>query len=135
MKTVLALLMLVCLACHNVLSCSMCKGHALKCHSCVASNEDDCTKQGSTTCPQFADACSTITGQNTVMKSCSYKAFCDKAHSGNSGAKMECCFTDDCNGPHKGHQHGEHKNTAGALGASPALLLGALMLRMALSRF
>ena len=72
---------------------------------------------------------------DTVMKSCSYKAFCDKAHSGNSGAKMECCFTDDCNGPHKGHQHGEHKNTAGALGASPALLLGALMLRMALSRF
>lgn len=72
---------------------------------------------------------------DTVMKSCSYKAFCDKARNGNSGAKMECCFTDDCNGPHKGHQHGEHKNTAGALGASPALLLGALMLRMALSRF
>uniref|UniRef100_A0A674C8C4 Si:ch211-113d22.2 n=1 Tax=Salmo trutta TaxID=8032 RepID=A0A674C8C4_SALTR len=119
----------------DVLSCSMSKGHALKCHSCVASNEGDCIKQGSTTCPQFADACSTITGQNTVMKSCSYKAFCDKARNGNSGAKMECCFSDDCNGPHKGHRHGEHNNTASGLGASPALLLGALMLRMALSRF
>ncbi|CDR00978.1 unnamed protein product [Oncorhynchus mykiss] len=90
MKTVLALLMLVCLACHS---------HALKCHSCVASNEGDCIKQGSTTCPQFADACSTITGQNTVMKSCSYKAFCDQSRNGNSEAKMECCFSDDCNGP------------------------------------
>ncbi|XP_034152230.1 uncharacterized protein si:ch211-113d22.2 isoform X1 [Esox lucius] len=130
MKTVFTLLMLSYLACHNVLSC---KGHALKCHSCVASNEVDCNKQGSTTCPQFADACSTITGQNTVMKSCSYKEFCVKAHSGNSGAKVECCFTDDCNGPHKGHQHGQHRNTAGALGASPMVLLGALTMRKALS--
>lgn len=36
--------------------------HALKCHTCVASNENDCNRQGSTSCPQYADACSTITG-------------------------------------------------------------------------
>ncbi|KAJ8005687.1 hypothetical protein DPEC_G00120510 [Dallia pectoralis] len=125
MKTLLALLMFSCLAGRS---------HTLKCHSCIASNEGDCIKQGSTNCPQFADACSTITGQNTVMKSCSYKEFCVKAHSGSSGAKVECCFTDNCNGPHKGHQHGEQRNTAGAVGVSPIVLLGALLIRMALSR-
>ncbi|XP_036382084.1 uncharacterized protein si:ch211-113d22.2 [Megalops cyprinoides] len=102
------------------------RGEALKCHTCVAANEEECNRQGSASCPQYADACSTITGPNTVMKSCSYKSFCDKANQGNSGAKMECCFSDDCNGPHKGHRH----NAAGALGSSPSLLLGALLLRV-----
>ncbi|XP_046904324.1 uncharacterized protein si:ch211-113d22.2 isoform X1 [Hypomesus transpacificus] len=134
MKTFLALLLLVTLACHSALSCSVCQGHALKCHTCVASNDDECNKQGSTSCPQYADACSTITGPNTVMKSCSYKAFCEKGHNANSGSKMECCFSEDCNGPHKSHSHGEHHNAAGALGSSPALLLGALVLRLALNR-
>ena len=46
----------------GVLPCSVCKGHGLKCHTCVASNDDDCNRQGSTPCPQYADACSTITG-------------------------------------------------------------------------
>lgn len=40
----------------------VCPVHALKCHTCVASNENDCNRQGSTSCPQYADACSTITG-------------------------------------------------------------------------
>ncbi|CAL8248243.1 unnamed protein product [Merluccius merluccius] len=124
MKTSLALLLLLSLACHN---------HALKCHTCVASNEGDCNKQGSSPCPQFADACSTITGPNTVMKSCTYKAFCDKAQGGGSGAKMECCFGDDCNGPHRGHSHGDPGNGTGALLSSPVLLLGALLLRLTLS--
>ncbi|XP_049434951.1 uncharacterized protein si:ch211-113d22.2 isoform X1 [Epinephelus fuscoguttatus] len=133
MKTALALLLLISLACHSVLSCSVCKGHALKCHQCVASNEDDCNRQGSTSCPQYADACSTITGPNTVMKSCSYKAFCEKANGAGSGAKMECCFGDDCNGPHRSHSHGHH-SSAGALASSPVLLITALLLRVAASQ-
>uniref|UniRef100_A0A8C2ZJ11 Si:ch211-113d22.2 n=1 Tax=Cyclopterus lumpus TaxID=8103 RepID=A0A8C2ZJ11_CYCLU len=133
MKTPLALLLLVSLAC--ALSCSVCKGHALKCHTCVASNEDACNRQGSTSCPQYADACSTITGTNTVMKSCTYKAFCDKAHGVGSGAKMECCFGDDCNGPHRSRSHGDHHgNGAGALASTPVLLITALLLRVAASQ-
>ncbi|KAK9522702.1 hypothetical protein VZT92_019149 [Zoarces viviparus] len=135
MKTPLALLLLISLACRSGLSCSVCKGHALKCHTCVASNEDDCNRHGSTSCPQYADACSTITGPNTVMKSCTYKAFCDKAHGAGSGAKMECCFGDDCNGPHRSHSHGDHhRSIAGALASSPVLLITALLLRVAASQ-
>ncbi|XP_068167511.1 uncharacterized protein si:ch211-113d22.2 [Antennarius striatus] len=126
MKTALALLLLVCLFCHS---------HALKCHTCVASNEEDCNQQGSTPCPQYADACSTITGPNTVMKSCTYRGFCNKAQGSSSGAKMECCFGDDCNGPHRSHSYGEHRhNSAGALASSPLLLTAALLLRMAVSQ-
>lgn len=36
-------------------------GKALKCHKCIASNENECNKQGTHSCPQYADACSTIT--------------------------------------------------------------------------
>uniref|UniRef100_A0A8C7ZGH7 Si:ch211-113d22.2 n=1 Tax=Oryzias sinensis TaxID=183150 RepID=A0A8C7ZGH7_9TELE len=129
MKIALGLLVVISLAC--ALSCSVCEGRALKCHTCVASTEEDCNKQGSSSCPQYADACSTITGPNTVMKSCSYKAFCDKAHSSNSGAKMECCFGDDCNGPHHSHSHG---NSSQALACSPVVLMAALLLRMAFSQ-
>ncbi|KAJ8263533.1 hypothetical protein COCON_G00159900 [Conger conger] len=183
---------------------------ALKCYTCVASSEEECNRQGSASCPQYADACSTITGPspdsspapttatrakiprellltasisardtvgevrrrpreiapglafhsgrlpapsagtgqrknetekhlinqsfavttNTVMKSCSYKSFCDKANNGNSGAKMECCFSDDCNGPHKGRSQGVPRGAAGPLASSPALLLGALAARL-----
>ncbi|XP_034026030.1 uncharacterized protein si:ch211-113d22.2 isoform X2 [Thalassophryne amazonica] len=123
MKTSLALLLLVSLACPS---------HALKCHTCVASNEDDCNRQGSTSCPQFADACSTITGTNTVMKSCTYKAFCDKAHGSSSGAKMDCCFGDDCNGPRRSHSHGAHQHSSTeALASSPVLVLAVMVLRVA----
>ncbi|KAM3610559.1 uncharacterized protein V6R79_005712 [Siganus canaliculatus] len=125
MKTALTLLLFLSLVCHS---------HTLKCHTCVASNEEDCNRQGSTSCPQYADACSTITGPNTVMKSCTYKGFCDKAHGGSSGAKMECCFGDDCNGPHRSHSHGNHGNGAGALASSPVLLITALLVRTAFNQ-
>ena len=69
---------------------------------------------------------------DTVMKSCTYKAFCDKAHGSNSGAKMDCCFGDDCNGPHRSHSHG-HRNSAGALTSSSIILMTALLLHMAVS--
>lgn len=58
----------------GTLSCSVCEGYALKCHTCVASNEDDCNRQGSTSCPQYADACSTITGPSKYTHRHSIKA-------------------------------------------------------------
>ncbi|KAJ8396943.1 hypothetical protein AAFF_G00012660 [Aldrovandia affinis] len=129
MKTLLVPLLLAALAVHS---------EALKCHTCVSSSQEECDRQGSSSCPQYADACSTITGPNTVMKSCSYKSYCEKAHHGNSGSKMECCYSDDCNGPHKDHSHGNNRgnisNAAGALGSSPALLLGALAVRLIAGR-
>ncbi|XP_072289950.1 uncharacterized protein [Eucyclogobius newberryi] len=131
MKTALSFMVIISLACHSALSCSVCQGYALKCHTCVASNEDECNKQGSASCPQFADACSTISGPNTMMKSCTYKAFCDKAHGSSTGTKMECCFGENCNGPHKGHSHGAHRNSAGATVFSPALLIATALLRTA----
>ncbi|KAJ4942446.1 hypothetical protein JOQ06_012312 [Pogonophryne albipinna] len=117
MKTALALL-LVSLACHS---------HALKCLTCVASNEQACIRQGSTSCPQYADACSTITGPNTVMKSCTYKSFCQKAQGSGSGAEMECCFGDDCNGPQRS-QGVQNHNRAWAPASSPILLIPALLI-------
>ncbi|XP_064256438.1 prostate stem cell antigen-like [Passer domesticus] len=94
-------------------------GKALKCHKCVASNENDCNQQGSHSCPQYADACSTITAPNSVIKSCSYKSFCDQARRGGSGgATVRCCFSDDCNGPARGSRSG-----AGATPPPPAGLL------------
>lgn len=70
---------------------------------------------------------------DTVMKSCTYKGFCEKAYGTTAGAKMECCSGDDCNGPHKSRSHGHH-NSAGALASSPVLLASTLLLRMALSQ-
>ncbi|KAG5835249.1 hypothetical protein ANANG_G00270360 [Anguilla anguilla] len=118
-----------------VFCCSVCKDEALKCHTCVAADEEECDQQGSFVCPQYSDACATITGPNTVMKSCSYRSFCERPHHGNPGVRMECCFTENCNGPQSAYRHGEHRNSAGGLGPSPPLLLlGALLARLATSR-
>uniref|UniRef100_A0A667YUN3 Si:ch211-113d22.2 n=1 Tax=Myripristis murdjan TaxID=586833 RepID=A0A667YUN3_9TELE len=131
MKIALVLLLLISLASafsqiRCFFSCPTCQGHALTCYLCVAANEEECNKQGTVTCPQYSDACSTITGPGSVMKSCHYKAFCDRTYSGNTGTKMECCFGDDCNGPHKSHSHGGY-NGAGDLSSSPILLLSLLI--------
>ncbi|KAM8865869.1 uncharacterized protein ACB058_006995 [Synchiropus picturatus] len=125
MKTALLLLLFLSLACNS---------RALKCHTCAASSEDDCNKQGSTVCPQYADACATITGTNAVLKSCTYKAFCDKASGSSSAAKMECCFGDNCNGPHKSHSHWDHhqRSSAGVATSDPLLLISALLLLLRL---
>ncbi|TFK08268.1 transforming acidic coiled-coil-containing protein 2-like [Platysternon megacephalum] len=98
MKTLLALVIFMSLAAEST---------ALKCHSCIASNEDDCNQQGSHSCPHYADACSTIVATDSVIKSCSYKSFCDQAwYRSASGATLECCFSDDCNGPQRGSSAG-----------------------------
>ncbi|XP_054905036.1 ly6/PLAUR domain-containing protein 1 [Poeciliopsis prolifica] len=115
MKTVLTLLCLFSLACHS---------QALKCYSCSSTSEEECNKEGSISCPAYSEVCATITSPNVVIKSCSYKDFCKKAHSNNSGAKIECCFTDDCNGP----RHSQQVNTAGALSTSPLVLITPLLL-------
>ncbi|XP_034548581.1 CD59 glycoprotein [Notolabrus celidotus] len=119
----------------GVLSCSTCEGHSLKCYSCVGMNEEDCNRQGSATCPHHADACSTITGANTVMKSCTYKSFCDKAQGESPGAKLQCCFSDGCNGPSRNNNNpwAHYRNSSGALSSSTILLITALLLRVALS--
>ncbi|KAI7793349.1 putative CD59B glycoprotein-like [Triplophysa rosa] len=121
MKTVLAVLILFAAVLHS---------EGLKCYTCVAHNQEECHRQGSTVCPANADACSTITGAHTVLKSCTYKSFCDKSHM--SSGELECCFSDDCNGPHRSHSHGDH-NAAMALSSSPVPLLGVLLVRVALS--
>ncbi|KAF7700885.1 hypothetical protein HF521_002050 [Silurus meridionalis] len=47
----------------------------------------------------------------------------------NGGMKLECCFNDECNGPHRAHSHGKHNNGAVALNSSLSMLLGVLMIR------
>uniref|UniRef100_A0A3Q4BQZ7 Uncharacterized protein n=1 Tax=Mola mola TaxID=94237 RepID=A0A3Q4BQZ7_MOLML len=128
MKTCLTLLLLK----SGVFCCSACEGHALKCHTCMASNEDECNRQGSSPCPQHTDVCSTITGPNTVIKFCAYSGFCSKAP--DNSFKMKCCSGDDCNGPHNSHSHTGGHNGVGALASSPVLLITALLLRTAFSR-
>ncbi|XP_056323477.1 lymphocyte antigen 6D [Danio aesculapii] len=125
MKTLLAVLILLAAVIHS---------DGLKCYSCVASNSDECFRQGSTVCPAHADACSTITSHNSVMKSCAYKSFCDKSHMSNGEMKLECCYNDDCNGPHRSHSHGEH-GSALSLSSSPILLLTVLLIPLTLSSF
>ncbi|KAL4641291.1 hypothetical protein GN956_G11475 [Arapaima gigas] len=74
---------------------------ALKCYTCTGSSDDDCNRQGSKTCPNYSDACAIVRGHgNGVMKSCSYKTFCNQANSQGyrtPGVKVHCCYTDDCN--------------------------------------
>ncbi|TRY57696.1 hypothetical protein DNTS_025917 [Danionella cerebrum] len=122
-----------------VLCCSACQGDGLQCYTCVATNADECFKQGSSVCPAHADACSTITGPNSLMKSCAYKSFCDKSHMSNGEMKLECCYNDDCNGPHHSHSHGNHHNGAARLSSGPlsgpVLIMGVLLLRQALNTF
>uniref|UniRef100_A0A8C3UL89 UPAR/Ly6 domain-containing protein n=1 Tax=Catharus ustulatus TaxID=91951 RepID=A0A8C3UL89_CATUS len=103
-------------------------GKALKCYKCVASNENDCNQQGSHSCPQYADACSTITAPNSVIKSCSYKSFCDQARRGGSGgATVRCCFGDECNGPARGYRNGGGSSPP-ALALLATALAGTLLL-------
>ncbi|XP_061601063.1 lymphocyte antigen 6 family member pge [Cololabis saira] len=74
---------------------------ALKCYTCMGSNNDDCNRQGSKSCPPFSDACAVVVGHDSgVMKSCSYKSFCSQANSPgyrSPGVNVHCCYSDDCN--------------------------------------
>ncbi|KAM6915962.1 lymphocyte antigen 6 family member pge [Xenentodon cancila] len=74
---------------------------ALKCYTCMGSNNDDCNRQGSKSCPTYSDACAVVVGHDSgVMKSCSYKSFCSQANSQGyraPGVNVQCCYSDDCN--------------------------------------
>uniref|UniRef100_A0A672H7D8 Lymphocyte antigen 6 family member pge n=1 Tax=Salarias fasciatus TaxID=181472 RepID=A0A672H7D8_SALFA len=88
----------VCLLC----AFSLCRsGEALTCYTCMGSNNDDCNRQGSKSCPSYSDACAAVVGHDSgVMKSCSYKSFCSQANSQGyraPGVRVHCCYTDDCN--------------------------------------
>ncbi|XP_051281237.1 lymphocyte antigen 6 family member pge isoform X2 [Dicentrarchus labrax] len=74
---------------------------ALQCYTCMGSNNDDCNRQGSKSCPSYSDACAVVVGHDSgVMKSCSYKSFCSQANSQGyraPGVRVHCCYRDDCN--------------------------------------
>ncbi|KAM9312801.1 uncharacterized protein PAF06_010763 isoform 1-T1 [Gastrophryne carolinensis] len=131
MKALFLLSLVLVLPLGVVYSCSFCKGKALRCYSCVATSEEECYKQGNHVCPQYAEVCSTILAPNSVIKSCSYKSFCDHARQSGNGATIECCFSDDCNGPAKGNSAGL-KNSASCQVLPPVLIFSALMILRAL---
>ncbi|KAG7512721.1 hypothetical protein JOB18_038436 [Solea senegalensis] len=74
---------------------------ALRCFTCMGSNNEDCNQQGSKSCPSYSDACAVVLGHDSgVMKSCSYKSFCSQANSQGyraPGVRVHCCYSDDCN--------------------------------------
>ncbi|XP_035028742.1 lymphocyte antigen 6 family member pge isoform X1 [Hippoglossus stenolepis] len=80
---------------------------ALRCFTCMGSNNEDCNRQGSKSCPSYSDACAVVVGHDSesnrdsgVMKSCSYKSFCSQANSQGyraPGVRVNCCYSNDCN--------------------------------------
>ncbi|XP_053306449.1 urokinase plasminogen activator surface receptor-like [Spea bombifrons] len=108
--------------------CSIKEGRGLQCFSCVGSNDQECNRQGSLQCPRDSDACAIIRGQSSgVMKSCSFKSFCDRALREGSkapGVSVQCCFSNNCNSGSQG--------SGSQLSASYARLLGFLALVLCL---
>ncbi|XP_062851473.1 lymphocyte antigen 6 family member pge [Trichomycterus rosablanca] len=74
---------------------------ALQCYTCIGSTDEDCNRQESKACPSYSDACAVIKGQGSgVVKSCSYRSFCNQANSQSysaSGVTVHCCYSDNCN--------------------------------------
>lgn len=50
-------------------------GEALRCYTCMGSNNDDCNRQGSKSCPSYSDACTVVVGQDSESSSDSVVAF------------------------------------------------------------
>ncbi|XP_009079077.1 PREDICTED: ly6/PLAUR domain-containing protein 3-like [Acanthisitta chloris] len=77
------------------------KSEALQCYTCVGSSDDDCNRQGTQQCPGHADACAIIRGQASgIMKSCSFRSFCERARRDGSrapGVSVQCCYSNHCN--------------------------------------
>ncbi|XP_069468079.1 prostate stem cell antigen-like [Ambystoma mexicanum] len=107
-------------------------GDALQCFTCAGSNDEDCNRQGPQQCPSYSDACVTLRGQaNGVMKSCSFKSFCDRAAADGSkvpGVSVRCCFSNNCNAQSVGSSHHVTANLAVFL--SSALVLALLLYRL-----
>ncbi|XP_010293453.1 PREDICTED: CD59 glycoprotein-like [Phaethon lepturus] len=77
------------------------KSEALQCYTCVGSSDEDCNRQGTQQCPGNSDACAVIRGQASgVMKSCSFRSFCERARRDGSrapGVNVHCCYSNNCN--------------------------------------
>lgn len=50
-------------------------GEALQCYTCMGSNNDDCNRQGSKSCPSYSDACAVVVGHDSESNSDSVVAF------------------------------------------------------------
>lgn len=56
-------------------SCLFSSGEALQCYTCMGSNNDDCNRQGSKSCPSYSDACAVVVGHDSESTSDSIVAF------------------------------------------------------------
>lgn len=66
---------------------------------------------------------------DSIIKSCSYKSFCDQARRGGSGgATVRCCFSDDCNGPARVSRNGGGTTLPPPAGLLATVLAGTLLL-------
>lgn len=50
-------------------------GDALQCYTCMGSNNEDCNRQGSKSCPSFSDACAVVVGHDSESNTDSGVAF------------------------------------------------------------
>lgn len=48
---------------------------ALRCYTCMGSNNDDCNRQGSKSCPSYSDACTVVVGHDSESSSDGVVAF------------------------------------------------------------
>lgn len=44
-------------------------GETLQCYTCMGSNNEDCNRQGSKTCPSYSDACALVVGRESESSS------------------------------------------------------------------
>lgn len=44
---------------------SVSPGEALQCYTCMGSNNEDCNRQGSKSCPSYSDACAVVVGHDS----------------------------------------------------------------------
>lgn len=50
--------------------CFVCPpGEALRCYTCMGSNNDNCNRQGSKSCPSYSDACVVVVGHDSESNS------------------------------------------------------------------
>lgn len=56
-------------------------GDALRCYTCMGSNNEDCNRQGSKLCPSFSDACAVVVGHDSESSNISGVAFLSLAPS------------------------------------------------------
>ncbi|XP_008490330.1 prostate stem cell antigen-like [Calypte anna] len=76
------------------------QSEALQCYTCVGSSDEDCNRQGTQQCPGHSDACAIFRQASGIMKSCSFRSFCERAKRDGSrgpGMSVQCCYSNNCN--------------------------------------